>query len=144
MTDTTLTNDQMIAELEAAGVTIASDERDTSAPWSLYKITASWTVDDDIGMYHITEERYSEPPIDSIYRNVTSIRAMQHAGYTVLMDQTSSMAFRVRVRKERGRGGGLGYNVATTSTSGYPVLAAFEKWEAHQGIRANNDTGVRS
>lgn len=127
MTDT-LTDTEMIQALEADGCTITTKERDTSAPWAMCEITARWTVDDDIGMYHITEQAYGELPIAHLYRNVRAIREMQAHGYVVLMDHTPAR-FRVRVQK-RGQGRFL-HNQATTSTSGYPIQDAFVKWHQH-------------
>ena len=59
---------------------------------------------------------------------------MRDAGYAVLYDQLTDHRFRVRVRKwaPRGQGRQFSYNEHTTSTSGYPILAAWEKWDAHR------------
>lgn len=129
MTDTILTPDQMIAELRADGCTVAVIEADRTAPWSLYRVTVIWPLDG--GTYSITREAYRDPPVGEIYRDVCAIREMQAEGYRVLMDQTTNHIFRVRVQERGPRSRHGKYNVHTTSTSGYPIEAAFEKWEKH-------------
>lgn len=131
MTDTALTDDQMIHELESAGVEIKT--LIGTGPYPRHEITARWPDSDGVGTFAYTLQDYGRLPVEQLYRQVTAIRAMQTAGYRVLMDQTSNHVFRVRVQK-RGTESwqrALVYNQATTSTSGYPIQDAFMKWEKH-------------
>lgn len=58
-----------------------------------------------------------------------AIRRMEAAGFSILQDM-QGQNFRVRVQRKEGRR--YTYNVHTVSTSGSPVLPAFEKWLAHR------------
>lgn len=67
-------------------------------------------------------------PIARAYRDWQAVKQLVDEGVTILCDRTSSQAFRVRVQVKFGRS--MIFNDHTTSTSGYPLRRAAEKYLA--------------
>lgn len=127
MNDTTIPTEQirLVGEMEAAGATVTFDDVfDT-----LRRVTVVWDG------YELSSQRIGDDPIEHIHEEFTAIQEMRAAGCDVVLDQRVDRRFRVRVRTwaPRGHGRSFDLNQTTTSTSGYPVLAAFEKWKDARG-----------
>lgn len=116
------TRQQMHDEMVGAGVELACDEAVLgSVAGQMYYVTMH---------YAGAEIRYGAIggyPIARAYTDFKAIREVIADGVTLRCDRTSAHAFRVRLRKP-GEGRKATYSDHTTSTSGYPVRRAVEKY----------------
>lgn len=127
------TRQQMVEEMEAAGSAIAFAVDTFAGVADMHHITVRYAGAE------LQYQAVGGYPIARAYRDFQAVKQLVNEGVTILCDRTSSHAFRVRVRKWAPKGEGHArqflYNEHTTSTSGYPVRRAAEKylaWKAKQ------------
>lgn len=132
-----ITVERATAELNEAGTLTASDAYSVMTAftfeWNGFTIKSQGFINDltrtELPGINIFSAKRNLHPILRLYQDYVALRRMIDAGYTVKLDEQSMSGFRVRVQRKEGRK--LTYNVHTTSTSGYPILVALEKWVQH-------------
>lgn len=115
------TRQSMVDEMEAAGA-----ELEFHTDW-LHYLTVRYAGAE------LHYQALGGYPVARAYRDFQAVKQLVDEGVTILCDRTSSQAFRVRVQLKDGRTSL--YNEHTTSTSGYPVRRAAEKyliWKARR------------
>ena len=122
------TRQQMIEEMEACGATVDATSEEFYGMRELHRLTVRYAGAE------LQYQAVGGYPIARAYRDWQAVKQLVDDGVTILCDRTSSQAFRVRVQVKDGRTSL--YNEHTTSTSGYPVRRAAEKYLLWKGRQA--------